>query len=153
MASGGVLQAFADSVAAGALWGVTVFVVALLALDAWHYSRRRRAIVSTMQQFGERFVWEFERPLRTPGSEERPVESQFRFIPRRQRLEILLAPTGKRRYPNLSDHRRNVTYDAERIVRQLKEKRFVGGQLTGHGKWVVIACDFQIHPEQKGRRQ
>ena len=101
----------------------------LLAFDGWQYARRRRVIVGIMQRFGERFVSEFERPLRTPGCEERPVESQLRLIPRRQRLEILLAPTGRRRYPNLSDHRSNVTYDAERIVLLLKEERFAGGQL------------------------
>ena len=151
-AGGGILQAFASSVAAGAWWGVGLFVVLLLAFDGRQYARRRRVIVGMMQRFGERFVSEFERPLRTPGCEERPVESQLRFIPRRQRLEILLAPTGRRRYPNLSDHRGNVTYDAERIVLLLKEERFVGGQLSGDGKWVVIACDFEICPEQKGRK-
>ena len=104
-----------------------------------------------MQRFGEKFVSEFERPLKTPGSEQRPVESQLRFIPRRQRLEIMLAPTGRRRYPNLSDHRGNLAYDAERIVRLLKDRRFVGGQLSGDGKWVVIACDFEIFPEERGR--
>jgi hypothetical protein len=150
---GGVLEAFASSVAAGAWWGVGLFVVMLLAFDAWQYARRRRVIVSIMRRFGERFVSEFERPLRTPGCEERPVESQLRLIPRRQRLEILLAPVGRRRYPNLSDHRRNVMYDAERIVLLLKEKQFAGGQLRGHGKWVVVACDFKVGPEQKGRRQ
>ena len=151
-AAGGILQAFVSSVAAGAWWGVGLFVVMLLAFDGWQYARRRRVIVGIMQRFGERFVSEFERPLKTPGCEERPVESQLHLIPRRQRLEILLAPTGRRRYPNLSDHRTNVTYDAERIVLLLKEKRFVGGQLSGDGKWVVIACDFQIGSEQKGRQ-
>ena len=151
-ASEGILQAFAASVAAGAWWGVGLFVVMLLALDGWKYARRRRVIVGIMQRFGERFVSEFERPLRMPGSEERPVESQLRFIPRRQRLEILLAPTGRRRYPNLSDHRSNVTYDAERIVLLLKEERLAGGQLRGDGKWVVIACDFKIRPGQEGHQ-
>ena len=125
-ASGGVLQAFASSVAAGAWWGVGVFVVTLLALDGWQYARRRRVIVGIMQRFGEKFVSEFERPLKMPGCEERPVESQLRLIPRRQRLEILLAPTGRRRYPNLSDHRSNVTYDAERIVLLLKDRTICG---------------------------
>jgi hypothetical protein len=151
-AGGGILQAFASNVAAGAWWGVGLFVVMLLAFDGWQYARRRRVIVGIMQRFGERFVSEFERPLRMPGSEERPVESQLRLIPRRQRLEILLAPAGRRRYPNLSDHRSNVTYDAQRIVLLLKEERFAGGQLKGHGKWVVIACDFKIRPEQKGHQ-
>jgi hypothetical protein len=151
-ASGGILQAFSSSVAGGAWWGVAILVVMLLAHDGWHYAKRRRAIVGTMQRFGERFVREFERPLRTPGCQERAVESRLRLIPRRQRLEILLAPTGRRRYPNLSDHRSNVAYDAERIVLQLKDERFVGGQLRGHGKWVVIACDFKIRHEQKGHK-
>ena len=79
-----------------------MLAVRLLALDGWEHARRRQAIVSTLQRFGERFVDEFERPLRTPGSKERPVESRLRVIPRRQRLEILFAPTGRRRYPNLS---------------------------------------------------
>lgn len=151
-ATGGILQTFATSVASGAWWGVAVLVVTLLVLDGWQYVRRRRVIVSIMQRFGERFVSEFERPLRTPGCEERPVESQLHFIPRRQRLEILLAPTGRRRYPNLSDHRSNVTYDAERIVLLLREEQFAGGQLRGHGKWVVIACNFKIRPEQRGHQ-
>jgi hypothetical protein len=150
-ATSGVLQTFASSVAAGAWWGVGLFVVMLLAFDGWQYVRRRTVIVGIMQRFGERFVSEFERPLRMPGREERPVESQLRLIPRRQRLEILLAPTGRRRYPNLSDHRGNVAYDAERIVLLLKDEQFAGGQLRGHGKWVVIACNFKIRPEQKGR--
>jgi hypothetical protein len=151
-ASWEILQAFASSVAAGAWWGVGLFVVMLLAYDGWLYARRRRIIVGIMQRFGERFVSEFERPLRTPGCEERPVESQLRFIPRRQRLEILLAPTGRRRYPNLSDHRNNVAYDAERIVLLLKDEQFAGGQLRDHGKWVVIACNFNIRPEQRGHQ-
>jgi hypothetical protein len=145
--SGGILHVFSSSVAAGAWSGVAILVVMLLAVDGWHYARRRRAIVSMMHRFGERFVREFERPLRTPGCQERAVESRLRFIPRRQRLEILLAPTGRRRYPNLSDHRSNVAYDAERIVLLLNDERFVGGQLSGHGKWVVIACHFKIHHE------
>ena len=151
-ASVGILQAFAASIVAGAWWGVAVLVVMLLAHAGWQYVNRRQAIVSTMRRFGERFVAEFERPLVTPGCEERAVESRLRTIPRRQRLEILLAPTGRRRYPNLSDHRSNVTYDAERIVRLLKDDRFVGGQLSDHGKWVVIACHFEIRPEQKGSK-
>jgi hypothetical protein len=48
-----------------------------------------------MQQFGERFVCEFERPLMEPGCFERPVESRLRLIPGRKRLEIFLAPKGK----------------------------------------------------------
>ncbi len=125
-------------------------VVMLLGEPTWDYVTRRRAAVSMMQQFGERFIREFERPLRQPGCLERPVESRLRVIPRRKRLEILLAPAGSRRYPNLSDHRSNVTYDAERVVRLLNDDRFASGQLAADGRWVVVRCHFRFRPEQKG---
>ena len=133
-------------------WGAA-FMVMLLIADAFRrYVARRRAVVSLMQQFGERFVCEFERPLMEPGCLERPVESRLRVIPGRKRLEILLAPTGWRRYPNLSDHRRNLTYDADRVARLLKDERFVSGQLGAHGRWVVITCHFRMQAEQKGTK-
>ena len=133
-----------------AWWGVVVLVVMWLARAARQYGNRRQVIVSMMQQFGERFIREFERPLIQPGCGERPVESRLRVIPRRQRLEILLAPAGRRRYPNLSDHRRNVKYDVERVLRLLRDERFAGGQLSAHGRWVVVACRFKIDSEQEG---
>jgi len=151
-AAGGHQTPVGSSIPAIAWWGVVVVAVMWLAVATWQYVIRRRAVVSMMQQFGERFVCEFERPLIQPGCLERPVESRLRVIPRRKRLEILLAPTGSRRYPNLSDHRSNVTYDAERVVRLLKDDRFAGGQLGTHGKWVVIACYFRVHSEQKGTK-
>lgn len=141
-----------ERIPAIAWWGVAVMAMLVIADAARTYLTRRRAVVSMMQQFGERFICEFERPLMQPGCLERPVESRLRVIPRRQRLEIHLAPAGRRRYPNMSDHRRNVTYDAERVVRVLKDERFAGGQLGAHGKWVVIACHFRVHPEQKGTK-
>ena len=95
---GEILQTAVASVVAGAWSGVALLVVVLLTFDGLQYLKRRRAIVESMQRFGEKFVSEFERPLMTPGSEERPVESKLRFRPRRQRLEIMLAPTGSRRY-------------------------------------------------------
>jgi len=150
--SGGILQTVAASIAAGAWLGVAVLVVMLVAHAGWEHARRRRAIVSILQRFGERFVEEFERPLRMRGSNEPAVESRLCVIARRQRLEILLAPAGRRRYPNLTDHRRNVAYDADRIVRLLKDQRVVDGQLTSRGKWVVIACRFEICPEERGRK-
>ena len=65
--SGGVLQAVAASIAAGAWLGVAVLVVMLLAHAGWEHVRRRKAIASTLKRFGERFVDEFERPLMMPG--------------------------------------------------------------------------------------
>ena len=61
-------QTAVASVVAGAWSGVAILVVLLLTLDGLHYLRRRRAMVDTMQRFGEQFVAEFERPLKTPGS-------------------------------------------------------------------------------------
>ena len=139
-------------VVAGAMCGVVVVAVVELPIAAWRYAQQRETIVSTMKGFGERFVCEFERPLTRPGCDEPPVETRVRLIPRRQRLEISIAPTGRHRYPNLSDHRRNVMYDAERIVRLLGDQRFVGGHLSRQGKWVVIACQFKFHPEERGRQ-
>ena len=114
------------------------------------WALERTAAVRMMHEFGERFIREFERPLMLPGCLERPIESRLRVIPRRKRLEILLAPTGSRRYPNLSDHRSNLSYDAERVVRLLRHEQFSGGHLATRGRWVVIACHFKTHPEQRG---
>ena len=151
-APGPLPTTLAENILAIALWGVAVMAALLIAHAARRYVTRRRAVVSMMQQFGERFVCEFERPLMEPGCLKRPVESRLRVIPRRKRLEILLAPTGRRRYPNLLDHRSNVKYDAERVARLLKDERFVGGHLGARGRWVVIACHFRIHAEQKGTK-
>lgn len=138
-----------------AWWGVAVtgaLGLVLIAHATRQWAMQRRAAVRVMRQFGERFIREFERPLLLPGCLERPVESRLRVIPRRKRLEILLAPTGSRRYPNMADHRGNLSYDAERVVRLLKHEQFSGGQLKTHGRWVVIACHFTIHPEQRGTK-
>jgi hypothetical protein len=140
---------FTSGTAAVALSGVVVLALLLLARAAGQYVNRRRVIVSIMQRFGDRFIREFERPLIPPGGAERPVEGRLRVIPRRRRLEILLAPAGGRRYPNLSDHRKNVTYDVERVLRLVRDERFAGDQLTARGRWVVVACRF-IGSEQEG---
>ena len=138
------------SVVGGAMCGGAVLIAAWFAQTGWRRVRQRRTVIAMMQGFGERFVQEFERPLTMPGREERAVESRLRLIPRRQRLEILLAPNGGRRYPNLSDHRCNVAYDAEKIVRLLNDERFVRGRLDNRGRWVVIECHFEIRLEQEG---
>jgi len=149
------LKAPAAELTALAWWGVAAFGVvgaALIGHATRQWAMERRAALGVMHQFGERFIREFERPLMLPGCPERPVEARLRAFPRRKRLEILLAPTGSRRYPNLSDHRGNLTYDAERVVRLLKHEQFAGGQLKTHGRWVVIACHFKDHPEQRGTK-
>ena len=67
-----------------------------------------------MKHFAHRFVREFERPLIQQPTE-RPLRSRLRLSPARARVEILLAPGQGRRYPNLSDHRKNVEYDVVRV--------------------------------------
>jgi hypothetical protein len=108
---------------------------------------RRRALTREMQQFGDVFVRDFERPLRIDGGGGRAVRARLRWVPRHQRLEILLAPCAGRRYPNLDDHRRNVEYDVDRIAHRLRQYPFVRRPLRAEGEWVVIP--FQFNPRSK----
>jgi hypothetical protein len=91
-----------------------------------------------MTAFGRRFVNEFERPLFRNRPADAVSRSRLRLVPRRRRLEILLAPPAGRTYPNLVDHRMNVEYDVDRIVTILDDGRFVNAPLYSNGEWVVI---------------
>jgi len=71
-------------------------------------SPKTQATIAQMKHFGDMFIREFERPLVEDGRSERPIKFRLRCMPHRERLDILIAPNGGRRYPNLSDHRRNV---------------------------------------------
>jgi hypothetical protein len=129
-------------------WALLCFSLALLL--AWPlvetHLRAGRALVDRMKRFGDRFIAEFEQPLVRPDAAHRPIKSQMRFIPDRARLDILLAPSDGRTYPNLSDHRRNVEYDVERIVQHLGEP-FVSGRLYTQGSWVAVP--FQLTADTK----
>ena len=76
--------------------------------------RQRQQVRRVMQCFADRFVREFERPLIQEHLANPPIQSRVRVKPGRSRLDVLLAPTGGRRYPNLADHRHNVLYDVVR---------------------------------------
>jgi hypothetical protein len=124
------------------LWWPVLLVVTLTGALTWvstsRYLDRRQLLVVYMTAFGRRFVHEFERPLcrtRPAGAASR---SRLRLVPRRRRLEILLAPAAGRTYPNLVDHRMNVEYDVDRIVTILADGRFVNAPLYSEGEWVVI---------------
>ncbi len=130
---------------------VLILAAALLAfLVTMQNLSEREAILNRMRWFGDRFVSEFERPLfRYPVARlgdrrgcGRPVRSRLRFAPRRDRLEVLLAPHDGRTYPNLSDHRKNVEYDIERVLHRLDYPPFTSGRLYSEGRWVVIP--FQL---------
>jgi hypothetical protein len=131
-----------------AWWAGFGFLIALL---GWFLleraSQKTQATIARMKHFGDRFIREFERPLAQDGRSERPIKARLRCMPRRERLDILIAPGAGRRYPNLSDHRTNVEYDIERIAQLLRDQTFVGGEPYAQGSWVVIP--FELKPDTR----
>jgi hypothetical protein len=91
-----------------------------------------------MRRAGEQFVVAFARPLIDPSSSVPPIEARLRFIRRTQQLEISIAPGAGRRYPNLVDHKRNVEYDVNRVMRVLGNHFVKSDCLRAAGKWVVV---------------
>jgi hypothetical protein len=110
---------------------------------AYSYTERTHATFDILQDFGNTFVREFVQPLSQEPLGGPPLRSRLRIIPHRERLEILLAPNQGWRYPNLSDHRKNLEYDVERVVTLLSDERFVCGQFFTRGNWIVIPFRFQ----------
>jgi hypothetical protein len=113
------------------------------------YVGRRNAVTIVMRHFAHRFVREFERPL-IQQQTERPVRSRLRLSPTRARLDILLAPGEGRRYPNLSDHKKNVEYDVVRIHRLLADESFVRDPLYTRAGWVVVPFRFKAGRKNAG---
>jgi hypothetical protein len=107
-------------------------------------------VLDEMQRFGETFILEFERPLFQPDRRERPIQSRLRASPERRQLEIFLAPNGRFRYPNLSDHKKNVEYDVARVLRMLRGQPFDCRPLYARGQWVVVPFQFRLSPKQAG---
>jgi hypothetical protein len=110
----------------------------------------RQARLGLMRAFGDRFISEFERPLFRRSTSEPAVKSRLRVSPRRQRLEVCIAPADGRSYPNLLDHRRNVEYDVERVLRLLRDASFTNGPLYAQGPWVVIPFRLDTGKQQEG---
>jgi hypothetical protein len=113
------------------------------------YLVRRKTASIVMQHFASRFVREFERPLMHDATE-RPVRAQVRCSPHRRRIDILLAPGQGRRYPNLSDHKKNVEYDVARVIRTLADDSFASGRLYMQDEWVVVPLRFRAGPKPTG---
>ena len=107
---------------------------------------RRKTASLIVQHFVDRFVEEFERPLVRYDAGERPVRSDLRFGVRRGRFDILLAPGEGRRYPNLSDHKKNVDYDVARVVRMLADDSFASGAPYTRAGWIVVPFQFTAEP-------
>ena len=113
------------------------------------YLARRKAVVIVMRHYAHRFVREFERPLIQQPSD-LPLRARLRLSPARGRVDILLAPGEGRRYPNLSDHRKNLEYDVVRIVRLLGDNSFVRDPLYTSAEWVVVPFRFKAGQNQTG---
>jgi len=116
-------------------------------IDEHRVRRKTRTIV--MKHYATRFVQEFERPL-IWSEGDRPLRSRVRYSARRGRIDVLLAPGKGRRYPNLSDHKKNVEYDVARVVRAVADPAFVNGRLYTQGGWVVVPFEFRTGPHQPG---
>ena len=101
-------------------------------------SLARRPIPPVMQRAGEAFVIAFARPLTDSSSSGPPIQARLRFVRRAQQLEISIAPGAGRRYPNLVDHKRNVEYDVNRVMRGLGTHFVVSDRLRAEGKWVIV---------------
>jgi hypothetical protein len=119
-----------------------VLVSGLLLAWSWKQIDERRARVEGMKRFGNKFISEFERPL-SRSVAKRPIRSRLRCAPGRRKVEILLAPANGHTYPNLIDHRRNVEYDVDRVLRLLRHEPFIGGPPYAEGRWVVIPCRLE----------
>lgn len=99
---------------------------------------RRRAASVALRTFGAAFVREFEKSLLDERNPQPVLRSELAVSPDRRTLEVLLAPTEGRRYPNLADHRTNVEYDVARVMSLLNDRRFTRGPLRTCGTWVAI---------------
>jgi hypothetical protein len=105
---------------------------------------RRKQVRRVMQCFADRFVREFERPLIQEHLANPPIQSRVRFKPGRSRLDVLLAPTAGRRYPNLTDHRHNVLYDVVRVQEALQDRSFISRAPYARGRWVVVPFQHTV---------
>ena len=138
--------------APAAIWSS---VVLALALSCWlvdGYLAGRRQTLRAMELYAERFVEEFERPLQQPHLSRRPIQSRVRFKPGRARFDVLLAPDAGLRYPNLTDHKKNVMYDVVRIQQALSEHAFVSSRPYARGRWVVVPFRFRVGTREAGGR-
>lgn len=113
------------------------------------YLTRRRTASALRQHFANRFIAEFERPLVRYDGTEQPLKTRVRGA-RRGGFDILLAPGPGRRYPNLTDHKRNVEYDVSRVLHALDDPFFVNGSLSAQAGWVVVSFQPRTDSKQPG---
>ncbi len=123
-------------------------VAAWVAVDA--SLAKLKATSRALEKFGAAFIREFERPLIDERSARPVLRAELTLSPERRTLEVLLAPTEGRRYPNLADHRTNVEYDVMRVVNLLNDRRFICGPLHERGSWVAIPFRLTSDLQKEG---
>ena len=74
---------------------------------------------------------------------------RLRFVRRTQELEIFMAPGAGHRYPNLTDHKKNVEYDIARVMGVLGNYA-LSKPPRAQGKWVVVTIS-PIRPVARSR--
>jgi hypothetical protein len=144
-----------DRPAATALVYASMIIVAILASlaalpPAKKYFDTRCAMLDNMSGFAAAFVREFARPLPRQRGTDQPIRARLKCAPYRARLDILLAPNAGHSYPNLSDHKKNLEYDIERVLRLVPHQPFVRGEPYSLGNWVVIPFSFPVGVTQEG---
>jgi hypothetical protein len=132
--------------------GALVLLIALTCRCGAAYFSERERVLQMMERFADRFIREFERPLIQRDVPGRPIQARVRLNPDRLRLDVLLAPHPGRRYPNLTDHRKNVMYDVARVQRLLQDRTFVSSLPYARGRWVVVPFQLTIDKTQAGGR-
>lgn len=136
------------------VWGIvliaaaTLMAAVFLALS-WD-ARRLRA--RELRRFGNDFVREFARPWAHYRGAGPLPRTRLRINPGRACVEILVAPSPGRNYPNLSDHRVNVEYDVARVTATLHRDAFTSGQPYAEGEWVVLPFHFTDRLHKEGVR-
>ena len=140
--------------APAAVWSAVVLGLALTYWLVDEHLTQRRGTLRAMKEYADQFVEEFERPLVQPHLVHRPIQSRVRFKPGRSRFDVLLAPEPEAglRYPNLTDHKKNVMYDVVRIQRALSPHAFVSSRPYARGRWVVVPFRFRVESREAGDR-
>ena len=118
--------------------GAAVLLITLLAAVA--ISLTPRPMPVSVRRAGENFVTVFARPLIDESSGLPPIQTRLRFVRRKQHLEIFIAPGAGHRYPNLADHKKNVEYDVDRVLRVLGNYA-LSKPPRAAGKWVVVSIE------------
>lgn len=109
-------------------------------------------MLDSMSRFAAVFVREFAQPLPRQHAADQPIKARLQCAPYRARLEILLAPNQGHSYPNLSDHKKNLEYDIERVLRLVPDQPFIRGEAYSRGDWVVIPFQVPAGVTQEGAK-